>query len=486
MANYLALLIAIPLLGAATQIIFPKSSLNKFLLVSIPAFTLGLSALLLLETKDVPITVAQIGGWPAGISIPLVSDTLSSLMLVTTSLLILVCNIFAISTKDAEERYFTPLVLVLTAGINGALLTADVFNLFVFIELIFLPSCGLIILRKGIKNLAAPRLYVTVNLLTSGILLTGVAMVYATQGTVNLGLLANSAQESDMARIAIGIVLIALGIKAALVPAHGWLARTYPATSPVVSALFSGLHTKIAIYAFFRIYSVTFGSQQQYIWFFTIFFIASMVIGGLGALGESNTRSILTFHMISQIGYVMLGLAFFGPLGLSAAIFYLIHNMVVKVSLFLSLSSVEETYGTSSIKKLSGLAKKEPVVATTFFLGAISLAGLPPFSGFIAKLYLASAALDARNYVATAAIAGVSIITLMSMLKIWSSIFWDDKETTTKSKPKVPYHMVAPAIFLVVLSLAMGLNADFFLEITDRAAQDLVNIERYSEAVLSK
>ena len=496
MASLLPLFVAIPLLSAAVLIIFPGITfLSRALILLVPSFSLIYSVLLLNEHRSTPVIAEQIGGWPAGIAIPFVSDTFTALMLCTTSLLILACNYFSIASKDAEERYFAPLVLILSAGVAGALLTADLFNLFVFIELMFLPSCGLFIMRKGLKKLESPRLYVSVNLLTSAILVIGIALVYATTGTINIASLAGAATESTLTAAAVGVIFIALSIKAALLPMHGWLARTYPATSPVVSALFSGLHTKVAVYALYRLYAVIFDGTDRYLWFFTLLFAATMVTGAFGALGETTTRSILAFHMVSQIGYIMMGVALFGPLGLTAGIFYLIHHMIVKASLFLSVGAIEETYGTGRLSKLSGIAKSDPVVAVGFFCAALSLTGIPPFSGFIAKFTLLSAAIEKDNMVATVSIVAVSIITLVSMLKIWSTVFWTRQEAheevdqrsvdaDTITRVRISKSLLAPGLILALVSLILGINADLLLGFAERAADSLINTELYIKAVL--
>ncbi len=496
LANFLPLLVAVPLLCAAALIVHPKAKLlSRVLLIASPIFSLVYSILLLVAHKTTPAISVQIGGWPAGIAIPFVSDTFAALMLLTTSVLILACAAFSIFSKDSDERYFGPLFLILHSGVAGALLTADLFNLFVFIELMFLPSCGLIVMRKGLNKLAPSRLYVTVNLLASSIFVIGIALVYGVTGTVNLAELAGTAQDSNLVAGAFGVVFIALSVKAGVVPSHGWLTRTYPSTSPVVSSLFSGLHTKIAIVAMFRIYSIVFEGDQKYLIFFTILFITSMVVGALGAVGENNIRSILTFSMVSQIGYCLLGLALFSKSGLAAAIFFLVHNMITKTSLFLSASAIEETYGTGKLSKLNGLAKSNKLAATSFFMASMSLIGFPPFSGFVAKFNLFSEAIEMKSHVIAVFIIFVSIITLIYMLRIWNKAFWgknsqqtlassDQIERMVENK-KIKFSLITPGFSLALLTLAIGLAPNLLIEITQLASQSLIDIEPYVKVVLN-
>lgn len=496
MNNALPIFIVIPLLGAALLIFTPRFRLLRHIIfIGVPLLSLLFSVLVLIEAQQ-EILVSNIGGWPASASISFIADPFSALMLTATSMLILFSNIFATISKDSNERYFAPLVLILSAGVYGALLTADLFNLFVFIELMFLPSCGLVVMRKGLQRIGAARLYVNINLLTSSIFVVGVGFIYASTGTVNLAGLANAAANSEVVAVATGICLIALSVKAGLVPVHGWISRTYPATSPVVAALFSGLHTKVAVYAFYRIYSVMFGGDSELLYFLTIAFAVSMVVGALAALGETSIRSVLSFHMVSQIGYIMLGVALFGKLGLTAGIFYLIHHMIVKASMFFSTAAIEETYGSGYFKDISNLLKREPLIAIAFFAGAMSLSGIPPFSGFVAKFSLLTAAVDKNNVLAICAIILASIITLMAELRIWSKTFWPrqsskDTLTTTNSADMVAtaqktasIPIVLPGLLLASMSLFIGINADFLFELSSNAADSLINIEGYVQAVM--
>ncbi|OLT46218.1 cation:proton antiporter [Saccharomonospora sp. CUA-673] len=494
------------------------------LLVAVPLFTAGLltlvghqprlhavvtMAVLVASTASGIALVAEFAGggasahgvglWPFGIAIPLVADMFSALMLTVTGLLSVVCVWFALASERASSRYFGPLMLVLLAGVNGALLTADLFNLFVFIEVMLLPSYGLFVLAtRGaapLRQAAGARLYATLNLLTSTVFLAGVGFVYGTAGTVNLGELAGAAQADDRVGYAIMVCLFALGIKASIVPVHGWLARAYPATSPAVTALFSGLHTKVAIYAIYRIYAVVFDGDSRWLWIGVAVFSATMVIGVLGAAGETTTRSILAFHMVSQIGYILLGVALFTEVGLTAGIFYLLHHMIVKASLFLSTGAIEVRYGTGTIGALSGMAKREPVLAVAFFIAALSLAGLPPFSGFVAKYSLILASLDAGEIAAVVIMLVVSIITLLSMLKIWSGVFWGKNSESedapagggavlTEAPPRVEARLAAPAVVLAAITLSLGIGAELLLSLSETAAAGLLDPSAYLEAVI--
>ncbi|MDV6011349.1 monovalent cation/H+ antiporter subunit D family protein [Haloechinothrix sp. LS1_15] len=491
----LAVLVIVPLLAAALLVVMREPvALRRVILLGTNAFALAFAVWLVVETWGGQVLGHNIALWPDGIAIPFVADMFSALMVVVTALLSLVCSAFGVASGDDDRHYFAPLVLTLSAGVYGALLTADLFNLFVFIEVMLLPSYGLIAMLGGMSRLSAGRLYVTMNLLTSTILLAGVALVYGAAGTVNIAELAGLGKESPVVGAAMGAVLIALSIKAAVVPVHGWLARTYPYTSPAVTALFSGLHTKVAIYAIYRLYAVIFDGDSRYLWIGVLVMSATMLIGVLGAVGEETTRSILAFHMVSQIGYILLGVALFGPIGLMAGIFYLLHHMIVKASLFLSTGAVEVAYGTNELGRISGIARTEPVVAAAFLGAAFSLAGLPPFSGFVAKLTLVTAAISEEQIYAAVIAIIVSLLTLMSMLKIWKGVFWgraheDEVHAVSARKPgalltHISPSLALPGLVLAAVTLSLGVGGQLLLALSEQAALGLLDPSAYIEAVI--
>lgn len=546
----LTLFVAVPLLAAGVlTALTARSRLTLGVLFAVLVAHLSASIGAVAWVADGSVVAHQVALWAPGVSIPFVLDMFSALMLTVTSLLTLVCAAFAVAAGEAYRQFFAPLVLLVTTGVSGALLTGDLFNFFVFVEVMLLPSYGLMMItRSGRVNragVAASRLYISVNLLTSTILLIGVALIYGIAGTVNIAELHGAATENTGVAIASTLVLFALAIKAAVVPVHGWLARAYPKMSPAVTALFSGLHTKVAIYAIYRVYAMLFDGDERYLWVGVVVFSATMVVGVLGAVGESAPRSILAFHMVSQIGYILLGVALFGPVGLTAGIFYLLHHMIVKAALFLAIGAVEVRYGPRRLGQLSGLAKTEPLIAVAFFAAAMSLAGIPPFSGFVAKLSLIIAAVDAGQIAAAVVAVVVSIFTLLSMLKIWAGMFLgeptaSDSQTlpasldpgnsdadgvpdirgdhwatigtpapsfpaasgsTTAtvpspcathpaSSPQVPpgrrigIGLAAPALVLASVSLGLGLGGQLLLELSGTAAANLYAPAGYLQAVL--
>jgi Formate hydrogenlyase subunit 3/Multisubunit Na+/H+ antiporter, MnhD subunit len=381
----------------------------------------------------------------------------------------------------------------------------------VFVEVMLVPSYVLLTMGGGRRRLTAGRLYVTVNLLASTVFLAGVGLLYGVTGTVDLGRLAGVAVGSPAAAVAGAVILLAMAVKASVVPLHSWLPGTYSAAGPAVTVLFSGLLTKVGVYALVRIYAVVFDGDRRYLWLVMGAALLTMVVGVLGAVGEKAVRPVLTFHMVSQIGYMLLGLALFTEAGLAATVFFLVQYVLVKAALLMVAGAVEVGYGTGELARLGGLMRHEPVLAVAFAVSALALVGIPPLSGFVAKLGLATAAVAEQQYVPAAVVVGVSLLTLTSMLKVWNAVFWqsapesdraDEGPHDPDSAAPGPHGdgghtaatgvrtglqpaLTAPALLLGGLSVVLGLWAEPLLAVAAAAADGLVDTGAYVDAVTS-
>ncbi|UOY03964.1 monovalent cation/H+ antiporter subunit D family protein [Blastococcus sp. PRF04-17] len=504
----LTLPVVAPLLAAGLLILLGRRSaadspaLVRWVGWAVSAGVLVVACVLLATTLDGARPVVRLGGWPAGIAITLVADVFSALMLVVTALLVLASLAFAAATDEDERPFFVPLALILSSGVFGALLTADLFNLFVFVEVMLLPSYVLLSAAGGRRPLVAGRLYVTVNLLASTVFLAGVGLLYGTAGTVNLGELAEVAASSTPAALAAAVIMLAMAVKAAVVPVHSWLPSTYSASGPAVTVLFSGLLTKVGVYALIRIYAVVFDGDRQYLWLIMAAALLTMVVGVLGAVGEKAMRPVLTFHMVSQIGYMLLGLALFSSAGLAAAVFFLVQYVLVKAALLMVAGAVEVRYGTGELARLGGLMQREPALAVAFAVSALALVGIPPLSGFVAKLGIATAAVAEDQYLAAAVVVGVSLLTLTSMLKVWNGVFWQaapadadpaggaEDDAADRSAVGVRTRsraaLTAPPLLLAGLAVVLGLWAEPLLAAADAAAAGLVDVGAYVRAVMGR
>ncbi|AWH93010.1 monovalent cation/H+ antiporter subunit D family protein [Dietzia lutea] len=491
----LPLVVVAPMLSGVTGVLVrDRRIVSAWLLLVTSVLMLVVGIGLTAAVARQGVIVHEVGLWPAGIAIPLVADMFSSLMITTSALVILMCAVFAVASGESARPMFAPFLLILSAGTYGALLTGDIFNLFVFIEVMLMPSYALLAMFEPQREPAAGRLFLITNLLASMLLLCGVALVYGSAETTNLGVLAGAARESPDVAIGAGVILVALSLKASVVPMHGWLAQTYPFTSPAITAVFSGLHTKVAIYAIYRIYAVVFDGDERFLTLLLVVMTATMVIGVLAALGQNRGRSILSFHMVSQIGYILLGVALFGELGLAAGIFYMIHNIVVKTSLFLTVGAVETRYGTDDIRLVTGLARTESAAAIAFVVAALSLAGLPPSSGFVAKFLIVSAAVEEHRYLVAGIAVAVSLFTLLSMMKIWNGMFWrserhepeGEKNEPVRVETRISGALVAPGLTLALVTIGLGLGAQFLLSLSGTAASGLVDTGAYVGAVTGR
>ena len=537
----LPLFVAVPLLAGGLLVIAgERPGLHRRALL----WLLGLSSLsgagLILLSLDGTVVAGGVGGWPDGIAIAFAADTFTGLMLTLTAGLSWVGALFAYGSRVTNSVYFAPLLLVLTAGVNGALLTADLFNLFVFIEVMLLPSYGLFVLsanrREPLRRVDGARLYVTLNLFTSTILVVGVGFIYGITGSVNLAVLAGAAARDERVAVAGFMVLFALSIKASVVPLHGWLSKAYPSTSPAVTAIFSALHTKVGVYAIYRIYSVLYDGEPRYLWAILVLCSLTLVIGAVASLGEQSTRAILSWQMVSGIGGILVGVGLSTQLGLAAGIFYMIHHMVVMTSLFTATGAVEVRYGSGRLADLQGLARREPLIAAAYFAGLLSLVGIPPFSGFAGKLMLVVAGVEAGRTVVVAVVLVASLLSLWGLLRIWNGWFWGEPEmprhhrerletaalpivearadgpaasagapdgpaavhTPTGVLPvvfsrdedltrsRIPFSLALPAVLTATLSLALGLGAQGLWLVSDTAAQGLTDTHAYVEAVIGR
>ncbi|GHE13948.1 proton-conducting transporter transmembrane domain-containing protein [Klenkia taihuensis] len=477
--------VALPLVAAAVLLLAPRSTvLARVLGIGSTALVVVAAAVLLARTLGGEVPVAQIGGWPAGIAIVLALDTFGALVLLLTAAVTLLGLVYAIGTGEDRERTFTPLVLVMSAGVSGASSTADLFNLFVFVEVVLIPSYVLLTLARRRQRIAGARLYVSVNLLASTLFLGGIGLLYGVTGTVQLGQLAGVAAGSAPAALAATLLLLAMGIKSAVVPLHSWLPGSYSVAGPAVTVLFSGLLTKVGLYALFRLYAVLFDGDRRFLWVVLVVAVLTMVVGVLSAVGATAVRPVLTAHMVSQIGYVLVGLGLSTVAGLAAATFFLVQYVLVKAALFMVGGAVEVRYGTDVLARLGGgLVHRERWLAVAFAGAALALVGIPPTSGFVAKLQLATAAAADGPWWVLLAVVAVSAVTLVSMLKLWNGVFWGEPSPLPAPAGRVPATLLGPPLLLAGAAVVLGLWAQPLLAAATVAGEQLADPSAWVAAV---
>ena len=439
------------------------------------------------------IQVMQMGGWPAPYGISLVADLLAAIMVLLTGVTGLAVAVYSLGSIDAgrEAHGYHPLFHVLLMGVSMAFLTGDLFNLYVAFEVMLMASFVLLSLGGERAQLEGAVKYVTLNLLSSAVFLAAVGVLYGVAGTLNMADLALAVQRGTAPGLVTTLAclfLVAFGIKAAVFPLFFWLPASYHTPPVAVSALFAGLLTKVGVYALVRAFTLVFtGDTALTHGLILAVAVLTMVTGVLGAAAQFEFRRVLSFHIVSQIGYMVLGLGLFTPLALAGTVFYLIHHIVVKTNLFLVAGIVKRLGGTLDLGSLGGLYRRRPALALLFLVPAFSLAGIPPLSGFWGKLVLVKAGLDSGHYAVTATALGVSLLTLYSMTKLWNEAFWKEPpEESTVAAARVPWTLLGPVVALAAITVAVGLGAGPVFDLASRAAAQLADPSQYVRAVLGE
>ncbi len=486
-----AIIIVGPIIGATLGLMardFPRRR-DAITLLGLGAASAAAFAMLV-DVAANGTSVVRVGGWGPELGIVLVADLFAALVLPVALTIIFVVELFAIGQRrtawGANPELAGPLLGVLTSGVGLAMLTGDLFTLFVAFELILVSSYVLLTHQGQKAQVGSGMTYVVMNLFSSTLFLFGLAFVYAATGTVNMALLAERIPElSDGVRLGIGAwFFVVFGTKAAVFPLFSWLPDSYPTAPTTITAVFAGLLTKIGIYAMIRFHTLMGMDELGSI--MLILAGVTMIVGALGALAQSDVKRILSFHIISQIGYMLMGLGLFSVAGTTGAILFLVHHMPVKTVLFLVGGLIENDRGTSRLEKTGGLASRRPLIAALFAVPALSLAGLPPFSGFVAKFAVVSAGIEAANTpIVIAALVG-GVLTLLSMTKIWLGVFWgeSDDDLANEAPGNRPLMLGATAL-AVAGTITISMLAGTLFDLSERAAIDLRSDTAYIEEVTS-
>ncbi|MGJ8632693.1 MAG: Na+/H+ antiporter subunit D [Luteolibacter sp.] len=454
------------------------------------------SALLLKETLAEGYIVMQAGNWAAPFGITLIVDVFSAAMVCITGVVGLAVAVY--SLRDIPEtlirKHYFALFHFLIMGVNGAFITGDLFNLYVWFEIMLLSSFVLITMGGKRDQLEGGVKYLVINLFSSILFLSGVGLLYGKLGTLNMADIALQLSQTDDAFLVNSsamLLLAAFGVKAAIFPFFFWLPASYHTPSVAISALFAGLLTKVGVYALIRAYTLFFHTQFDVVQDILLFLAgATMVTGVFGAAVQYEIRKILSFHIVSQIGYMIMGLAIGSSLAIAGAIFYTLHHIIVKTNLFLISGLVMAKCGTADLKKIGGLYKWAPGLSLLFFIPAFSLGGIPPLSGFWAKFSVIKAGLEGGHFILVTTALLVGVLTLFSMTKIWAEAFWKDKEAAKEGESPLdptplPLSMTVPCIVLAVMTVAIGLFSNPLFELAQMASDQLLSPEVYIDKVLN-
>jgi multicomponent Na+:H+ antiporter subunit D len=507
MKTLLIMPIVVPLLTAILSLLTAQwPQLKRPISVLGALGLLGVAIAILIMVWNEGILAVNVGNWPAPFGIAIVADLFSAIMVVLTGIIGAAVVIYSLAMIDPERESlgYHPLLHVLLMGVCGAFLTGDIFNLYVWFEVMLIASFVLMVLGSERAQIEGAIKYVTLNLISSAIFLSAVGVLYGLTGTLNMADIAvklntpaNTPIDGALRTTLAMMFMICFGIKAAVFPLFFWLPASYHTPPAAVSAIFAGLLTKVGVYALIRVFTLIFIDDVGFT--HTIILVCAgltMVTGVLGAAAQHEFRRILSFHIISQIGYMIMGLGLFTIAGIMGSVLYIMHHIIVKTNLFLVSGVVHRLRGTYELKKLGNLYAEKPLLAAMFLIPAMSLAGMPPLSGFFAKLSLIQAGLQIESFAIVATALVVGLLTLYSMTKIWQEAFWkpDDMPTEQQSDQERPNHngpkhwqflAYAPIIMLAVITLSIGLWAQPFIQLATRSAEQLMNPQQYIDAVLN-
>lgn len=463
--------------------------------------SLGLTAwvfwlLVYVDTHGVQAVV--LGGWSAPWGIAFVADRLTTIMLclsMTVGSVVMAYTCFTV-TEEQQRYFFYPLMFLLLLGVNWAFITGDLFNLFVAYEVMLIGSYGMMLVGASPPQIRQAMKYIAINGIGSTLFVVACGVIYATVGTLNMADLAVrtaalSGSHAGMVTAGSMLLLVVFALKAATFPLIYWLPDAYPVVPPGVNGYYAGLLTKVGVYSLLRVFVMCFRQEGAQFALDVLLFLSglTMLLGVLGAMCQWEIRVILSWHIISQVGYMVMGIGLAGnpdprivQMAIAGTIFYVVHHIIVKSCLFLVGGIAERVSGSQYLKQSGGVLTLAPGAAALFLVAALSLAGMPPFSGFLSKFVLARAGIAGGNYVVVFVSVLTSFLTLYSMTKIWNYVFWRAK---AREAPAAAYRgMMAPTAILVLFTIAMGLWAQPFIGLAARAADSLTNPTEYVAAVL--
>ncbi|MBN8204743.1 Na+/H+ antiporter subunit D [Microbacterium esteraromaticum] len=440
MSALVPLIVMLPLLGAAVALIFGRNPRLQIIVTTGTLAAVSIIAAVLLaavHAADQPFAVS-VGGWPVPFGIILYVDRFAALLVLVSSIVLLAVLLFSIGQGSADGdgetpiSIFNPTYLILAAGIFDAFIAGDLFNLYVGFEILLVASYVLITLGSTESRIRTGAVYIVVSLVSSILFLAAIAMIYGAVGTVNMAQIAERvAQLPQETQLVLHLLLlVAFGIKAAVFPVSFWLPDSYPTAPAPVTAVFAGLLTKVGVYALIRTETQLFASNSVDD-LLMIVALATMIVGVLGAVAQAELKRILSFTLVSHVGYMIFGLAIATEAAIGATVYYIVHHIVVQTTLFLAVGLIERQAGSTSILRVSGLMKAAPLLAVLYFVPAINLGGLPPFSGFIGKIGLFEAAASVGTPLMIVLIFGgilTSLLTLYALMRAWNLAFWREDE----------------------------------------------------------
>ncbi len=496
--------LVISMLGACIGIMTRKKTDFQPRIAALFLTALVLSNIgLLFHVLEKGVVVMVMGKWLAPFGIAFTADATSVILSLTSSIVAWSVGFYGVIEVDhAGRRYgFYPFLLLLMVGVSGSFLTGDIFNLYVWFEVMLISSFGLLILGNKKVQLDGALKYGVLNLIATTLFLIATGLLYAMVGTLNMADIAirvMSLPENAPLVVITALYTLAFGIKAAAFPVNFWLPASYHTPKIVVSAVFAGLLTKVAVYALFRtLIMIIPAGRGELDLALVVIAILTMLTGVFGSLAQTDIRRAFGFLVISGVGIMLAGLALGSESALSGSIFYAVHSIIVMTALYLVGGVIGRITGTFDLRKLGGLYKANPLLAAILLIIGFAIAGLPPFSGFWPKVILVHASLQLESYLLSGAILLTGFLTTISVGRIWLYSFWrNPPEFVADNSSKITIKPLAetveestliiwiPILILLVLIIVIGISPEFLFQIVNQGASDLVNPEQYIESVL--
>lgn len=491
MINFLLFPILLPFfMGMVLMFLQKHIGIQRFVSLVTLAGGSILSFFVLLKVNNEGIQTVTFGNWPVPYGITMVADGMSSLLVFTTFVLAFFIVWFGFENigTGRESHFYYPGIMMILTGVTGAFTTGDIFNLFVFFEVLLMSSYLLIVLGGEKKQLRESIKYILVNVVSSAFFVITVAYLYSVVGTLSMADISEKIAELNQPGIITTIAvlfLIVFGMKAAIFPLYFWLPSSYGAAPIAVLALFGALLTKVGVYAITRTYTLFFVHDISFTHeLLLILAILTIVFGCIGALATFNATQIIIYNIVIAVGVILFGVAQMNETGLEGAMFYLIHDMIIKAALFMLIGIIIYVSGTANLRKMGGLMKHYPLLGWTYLIAAFGLAGIPPLSGFVGKLLIVQGGIEAGNVWTSIFILGSSLLVLLSVIRIFIYAFWGEQGEMVQINTESYRNMLTPTIILVALSVAFGVGAELVTPFMDTAAKILVDPSIYVDAVM--
>lgn len=495
MTNLIILPILIPLFTGVILIFLNKNIKAQRIVALISSISTIIAGWIIVQkVLNDGIQSLNVSSWDAPFGITLVSDMFSALLVLTTSLIAFVCLIYSFKSigQEREKYYYYAVFNFLLVGVNGAFTTGDIFNLFVFFEVMLMSSYVLLVLGGTKIQLRESIKYLLVNVISSALFVIAVAYLYSVVGTLNMAHISSRINEISvngmpgiLSVIAI-LFLIVFGLKGAIFPLYFWMPGSYYAPPAPVLALFGALLTKVGVYSITRTYTLFFYHDMDTFGILSILSILSIVFGVIGAIAYWDIKNIIIYNIIIAVGVILYGVSVLNTASISGAVYYLIHDMLIKAALFLLIGIVISITGTSNLRNVGGLITRYPGLGWTFFIAALALAGIPPLSGFVGKLLIVQGGFEGESFTGAFIVLMSSLLVLFSVMKIFINGFWG-KDRTYHGEEKAPVKqlLIAPVI-LVVISALYGMGSESILPYISQAADTLIDPKVYIDAVLKE